>query len=57
MKARTMVMLGTKKGAFVFESQDGRRTWKSTGPHFKGTSMYHVTFDPRNKTMLATVMG
>ncbi len=55
MKARNLVMLGTKKGIFVFESLDGRRNWKSSGPHFKGTSIFHVTFDRRNNTMLAAV--
>ncbi len=55
MNSRNIVMVGTKKGAFVFESKDGRRTWKSTGPHFKGTQIYHVTYDPRNKLMLAAV--
>ena len=55
MRSKDLVMVGTKKGAFVFESRDGRKTWKSSGPHFKGTSIYHVTFDPRNRTMLATV--
>ncbi len=46
-------MLGTKKGAF--ESRDDRRTWKSSGFHFKGTSAYHVAFDQRGGTMLAAV--
>jgi hypothetical protein len=55
VKARNIIMLGTKKGAFVFESTDGRRNWKSSGPHFKGTPIYHVTFGPRSKTMLAAV--
>jgi len=55
MNSRNLVMVGTKKGAFVFESKDGRRTWKSTGPHFKGTQIYHVTYDPRNKLILAAV--
>ena len=55
MKPRSLVMVGTKKGAFVFESLDGRRTWKSSGPHFKGIPIYHVTLDPRTKVMYATV--
>jgi photosystem II stability/assembly factor-like uncharacterized protein len=55
MKMRNLIMLGTRKGIFVFESADGRRTWKSSGPHFKGTAIYHATFDPRSKTMFATV--
>jgi photosystem II stability/assembly factor-like uncharacterized protein len=48
-------MLGTKKGVFVMESSAGRRTWKTSGPHFKGTAVYHVAFDPRDRTILATV--
>ena len=55
MNQRNLVMVGTKKGAFVFESRDGRRTWRSTGPHFKGTQVFHVTYDPRNRSMLAAV--
>ena len=55
MNSRNLLMVGTKKGAFVFESKDGRRTWKSTGPHFRGTQIYHVAYDPRNKLVLATV--
>ncbi len=55
MNQSNLVMVGTKKGAFVFESKDGRRTWKSTGPHFKGTQVYHVTRDRRSKAILAAV--
>jgi photosystem II stability/assembly factor-like uncharacterized protein len=55
MKGRSVIMLGTRKGIFVLESADGRRTWKSSGPHFKGTAIYHATFDPRSKTMFATI--
>jgi photosystem II stability/assembly factor-like uncharacterized protein len=55
MNQRNLVMVGTKKGAFVFESKDGRRTWKSTGPHFKGTPVFHVVHDKRNGSLLAAV--
>jgi photosystem II stability/assembly factor-like uncharacterized protein len=55
LKHTDLVMVGTKKGAFVFESTDGRRTWKASGPHFKGTPVYHVVFDARDRTMLAAV--
>jgi len=53
--SRDLVMIGTKKGAFVLESRNGRRSWKTAGPHFKGIPVYHVTYDPRNKLMLAAV--
>jgi len=55
MNQRNLVLVGTKKGAFVFESRDGRRTWKSSGPHFKGTEVFHVVYDQRNKAMFAAV--
>jgi photosystem II stability/assembly factor-like uncharacterized protein len=55
MSARNLVMLGTKKGVFVLRSEDGRRNWKSSGPHFEGTPVYHATYDPRNKVMIATI--
>jgi photosystem II stability/assembly factor-like uncharacterized protein len=55
MNQSNIVMVGTKKGAFVFESKDGRRSWRSTGPHFKGTQVFHVTRDPRSKVIFAAV--
>ena len=50
-------MVGTKKGAFIFTSDDSRRTWKSSGPHFKGNQVYHVNLDRRNGTLLASVIS
>ncbi|MDA4112991.1 MAG: hypothetical protein OK474_02995 [Thaumarchaeota archaeon] len=55
LASRDLIMIGTKKGAFVLESRNGRRRWRTTGPHFKGVPAYHVTYDPRNKLMLAAV--
>lgn len=52
---KTLVMLGTKKGAFLLESKDGRKTWKTTGPHFKGTQVFHVMYDPRSQLVFAAV--
>ncbi len=54
-KRSSLLMVGTAKGAFVFSSNDGRRSWKVSGPHFKGTSVFHLAYDSRNKTMLAAV--
>jgi len=54
-RPKNVILLGTKKGAFVFESVDGRRNWKSSGPHFKGIPVLHVMYDPRNKTAFAGV--
>ncbi len=52
---KSLLLVGTSKGAFVFTSNDGRRTWKPTGPYFKGNKIYHITYDRRNKMLLASV--
>jgi photosystem II stability/assembly factor-like uncharacterized protein len=48
-------MVGTAKGFFLFTSKDGRRTWKASEQIMKGSSTYHVAYDPRNKMFLAGV--
>jgi photosystem II stability/assembly factor-like uncharacterized protein len=48
-----MLMVGTGKGAFIFTSNDGRKNWKVTGPHFEGESVYYMSYDARNKILLA----
>jgi len=40
------VLVGTKKGAFVCESDSGRRQWTLTGPHFGGWEIYHMKGSP-----------
>jgi photosystem II stability/assembly factor-like uncharacterized protein len=57
MNQKNLLMVGTKKGAFVFESKDGRRTWKASGPHFKGFEVDHVVYDARNKAIFAAVVS
>ena len=51
----SLILVGTRKGAFVFSSTDGRRSWKASGPHFLGQEIYHVIYDRRNKLLLASV--
>ncbi len=49
------VLVGTKKGAFIFRSAD-RRKWKALGPFFEGKEVNHLAFDPRDgKTIYAAV--
>lgn len=50
-----LLMVGTKKGAFLFRSKDGRRTWKSYGPFFRGQQVYHTNYDRRNGALLVAV--
>ncbi len=51
----SLLLVGTRKGAFVFSSHDGRKTWKATGPYFRGKEIYDIVYDPRNKLLLASV--
>ena len=40
------VLVGTRKGAFVLTSDEGRRDWEVAGPHFSGWEMYHLKGSP-----------
>ncbi|MGH2524921.1 MAG: exo-alpha-sialidase, partial [Anaerolineales bacterium] len=53
-KARVLVMVGTRKGAFIFQSDRARKTWtlRATGPHFPGWSVQHMALDQRTEPTL-----
>lgn len=36
------VLVGTRKGAFILESDGQRKKWKVSGPHFEGWEIYHL---------------
>jgi photosystem II stability/assembly factor-like uncharacterized protein len=40
-----VLLVGTKRGLFIFRSED-RRAWQSSGPHLVGREVYHAVFDP-----------
>jgi len=44
--SKVRVLVGTKKGAFVLESDGKREKWDVSGPHFAGWEMYHVKGSP-----------
>jgi photosystem II stability/assembly factor-like uncharacterized protein len=51
---RTVVMVATRKGAWIYQSDAKRKTWKADGPHFLGHVISHVVLDPRDgRTLLA----
>src|SRR5437762_3062115 len=53
-KAGMMLLVGTRKGAFILSSDATRRKWATNGPHFLGNIVYHMVLDPRDgKTLLA----
>ena len=41
---RTLLLIGTRKGAFVVES-DNRRDWTLRGPYCEGWPVYHTVWD------------
>jgi len=52
LMAKTMLMVGTRKGLFVFESDD-RRDWSIRGPYCDGWPIYHAIHDPQTGDIYA----
>ena len=51
---RMVVLVATRKGAWLFHGDTKRKTWKIDGPHFLGHIIHHLVLDPRDgKTLLA----
>ncbi len=40
--SKVRVLVGTRKGAFILESDGKREKWDVNGPHFAGWEMYHL---------------
>ena len=50
----TILLVATRKGAWLFRADAGRRKWQTDGPHFLGHIINHVVLDPRDgRTLLA----
>ncbi|HLN63303.1 MAG TPA: hypothetical protein VK464_17340, partial [Symbiobacteriaceae bacterium] len=50
---RVVVMVGTKKGAFLVESTPDRQQWEVRGPFCNAWPMYHVNYDPATRSIFA----
>jgi len=51
---RVVLLLGTRKGAWLLHGDAARRRWRIDGPHFLGHIVSHVVLDPRDgRTLLA----
>ncbi len=46
------LLVGTKKGAFIFRGDSSRRWWDLEGPIFLGNEVNHVVLDPRDRRTL-----
>ncbi len=43
----TLVMVGTRKGLWIGRSDEARRDWKWSGPHFPMEEVYSCMIDTR----------
>jgi photosystem II stability/assembly factor-like uncharacterized protein len=50
---RVMLLVGTRKGCFVLESDADRRDWSARGPYCEGWPIYHAVHDPDSGALYA----
>ena len=50
---RTILLVGTRKGAFLLESDESRRRWAVRGPFCEGWPVNHVILDPADGAIYA----
>ncbi len=50
--SKIRVLVGTRKGAFILESDGKRERWDVSGPHFAGWEVYHVKGSPADPNRL-----
>ena len=55
VSARGVVLLvATRKGAWLYHGDPARKAWRASGPHFLGHVVHHMVLDPRDgRTLLA----
>ena len=51
--AQTVLLVGTRKGCFVLESDTDRRDWQIRGPYCEGWPVYHAVHDPDTDAIFA----
>src|SRR4030065_2500414 len=51
---RVLVLVATRKGAWLLHGDAARKSWRVDGPHFLGHIVNHLVLDPRDgRTLLA----
>ena len=53
--SRVLLFVGTRKGAFIFESDGARQDWRVQGPHFPGWAIQHLKYDRRTGILYASL--
>src|SRR5438105_3395153 len=52
-RMRILLLIGTRKGAFIAKSDAARRSWTLEGPFLKGCEVNHVAYLPSTRTIVA----
>ena len=53
-RRRVVLLVATRKGAWLCHGDAARKTWRADGPHFLGYIINHLVLDPRDgRTLLA----
>ena len=47
-KGDVILLVGTKKGAFILISDDSGKDWEVSNPYYPGGDFFHMVYDPRN---------
>jgi photosystem II stability/assembly factor-like uncharacterized protein len=50
---QTVLLVGTRKGCFLLESDGDRRDWQVRGPFCEGWPIYHAVYDPASGAIYA----
>jgi photosystem II stability/assembly factor-like uncharacterized protein len=50
---QTVLLVGTRKGCFILESDGDRRDWKVRGPYCENWPVYHAVHDPASNSLYA----
>jgi photosystem II stability/assembly factor-like uncharacterized protein len=51
--SQIVLLVGTRKGCFVLESDEDRRDWRIRGPFCEGWPIYHAVHDPASGAIYA----
>ena len=53
MSREAVLLVGTRKGAFILDGDPARRSWSIRGPFCEGFSIHDVSYDPADGSILA----
>ena len=53
---KVLVLVGTRKGAFIFSSDQDRKTWQISDLMFKSWNVMHMTLDRRDRRLHAAMV-